>query len=320
MAKGEFFAIGKGQWEMACARGIAHAATLLVLARGSGPDNSTTSWSADAVWRHTGLAWRRASSCINDLMRDGVIVRLKAGKRPTYCISRPDEVEDMIWLPNTLVTGAGSEIPPVARLRQAQCIEYMQAFIELYSLHDLASDSGLPRSLLYGQFQAGVELLEFGAYRVLGFTRCESHCHRIGPFKRFAGQKVGDRPRSWHFIDTMEAMGLMERTDHLAESDDAQAELIHALSGDIHAEATAREAATFADNLPGGFKFESARYDYVVPVLNHLQKAAVVGVFRLTYRPRTSRTSMWFARHVEASQRYQKTYRDLCAGLLRAAA
>src|SRR5688572_13213702 len=116
---GEFFAIGVPQWAAACELGLRQAVALLVLARGSGRDNSTTTWSAEAVCNHSGMTWRRAKEAIALLEAQKIVVVEKDGARPIRKIARPEDVEQLLWLPNELVTGAGKEIPPVKRLREA---------------------------------------------------------------------------------------------------------------------------------------------------------------------------------------------------------
>lgn len=321
--QGEFFAVGREQWATACELGLGPAVALLVLACGSGRDNSTTRWSADAVHRYTGISWRRAVGYIEELVNAGLIDRTKAGKRPSYKIGKPD-LQQMIWLPNTLVTGAGQEVPPIARLRQGQDIEFLQTFVELYDVQDLSGDGGLPRRLLSTPYKKRTHVCDLGQFKVFGFNEGRvSYCTTVGesPFARFHARKdAEDNWMSWECIGALERMGLLERALYLAESDDHDAELIHALSGDGHAEAAADAALSAVEELPGGFKYEVDNYIHVLPILDHLRKATLVEVFRLTYRPRTTKTAAWYARHVDSCQKFAAMYQSIARGELKAAA
>lgn len=311
-----FFAVGQKQWADACKLGLNHAVVFLVMARGSGRDNSTTRWSAEAAFKHTGLAWRRGNACISALTANSLVsLKKKIGKRPLYKLTIPENPDEFIWLPNTLVTGAGQEVPPLARLRQAQNLEHLQAFIELYALHDLAGDGGLPRTLIWKPYDVREHICDRGQFKLYGFRSSKGmrYCNTTGPLKVFHGRKEG-KGTAWEFIGALENMGLTETVDYLAESDESESELIHALTGDQHAKAAADAAALMAGDLPGGFKYEADNFDYVLPVIKHMTKAAVVGVFRLTYRPHTSRTAAWYAKHVKACSEFAEVYLSLADG------
>lgn len=293
---------------MACEAGILPAAAFLVMARGTGRDNSTTAWSADSVARYARVDWRRAKRAINILMTEGLARQTKGGKRPIYELDRPSDECDLIWLPNSLVDGAGDELPPVARLRQAQDVGFMEAFIELYMLHDLPGDGGLPRSLVCFPFER-THICNCGPYRIYGFTEStKEFCSLWGPLEQFDD---GDGNDAWTFIDTMARFGLLERINVLAEGTDPESEVLHALDGDEHGLATDTAARGFTSSLPQGFRLKADEHQYVVPVLNHLLDATVVGVYRLRYRPHTSRTGMWYAKHVASCEHYAGLYRGL---------
>lgn len=313
--KGEFFAIGRKQWSQACSLGIGPATVFLVLARGTGRDNSTTAWSAEACHKYAGISWRRATSFIDSLVRARLVTKTKAGKRPSYKLDIPESKEDLIWLPNTLVDGAGNEIPPVARLRQGQDVEFLQAFVELYGAQDLEGDGGLPRSLVHGSFKPAVHICDLAQYKVKGFSsEGRRHCWFNGPLQRFRGkQGPGGEERVWLFLDALTELGLVETADYLAEGDSPDAELICAFSGDEHALGLKAVAAEFAAELPAGFKYASESYDYTLAVPNHLHGAAMVKVSRLVYRPHTTKTAAWYRQHVDACRAFTAQYTALAA-------
>ena len=315
MKSNGFFALGPTEWEKACELGLNPAVAFLVLARGTGRDNVTTRWSAEAVQTHTGMAWRRAAESIGVLEKAKLASNAtQSGKRPIRKLAFPKDLDSALWLPNALVTGVGNEVPPIARFRQAQNLEHLHAFIELYGLHDLAGDGGLPRKLVQAKFKRA-HICELGQFTVHGFTRADSRqCWATGPLARFPKRKDGEDSDAWVFLQTLERMGLLETVDHLAEGESPDAELIHALTGDPEAENVRDAAAMLAASLPGGFQYEAEQFDYVLPVMNHIATPAVVGVSRLVYRPHTKLTSAWWAQHCESCKRFTATYDALTSG------
>lgn len=314
---GEFFAIGKPQWTKACSLGLNPAVALLVLARGSGRDNRTTRWSAEAIAKYTGITRRRAAAAIDALEQAKLAETVgEHSTRPRRKLTIPEDAASMLWLPNTLVSGAGDEVAPIARLRQSQNLEHLQTFIELYGLQDLAGDGGLPRNLIRKLYQRE-RICDRGQFVVWGFRQPENgmrHCYTIGPLERFKGQKVGDEHASWVCLSALEHMGLLETVDYLAEGDSPDAELIHALTGDAEADEARSAAWDLSTELPGGFRFEAEGFDYVLPVQCHIAAPAVVGVSRLVYRPHTRLTAAWWALHHEACRRASAIYSAIAAG------
>lgn len=311
-----FFAVGKPQWAEACKLGLNPAVAYLVLACGSGRDNVTTRWSAEAVRTHTGMGWLRAKAALSELdAKQSIVASVTAkGGNPTRKLVIAKEADHWLWLPNTLLTGAGNEVAPIAKLRQSQNLEHLQTFIELYGLHDLAGDGGLPRSLVRAPFERE-HICDFGQFRVYGFNRAEiRNCWDSGPLQRFAKRKEGKEHASWMCLRALENMGLLQTADYLAESDSPEAELLHALTGDDDAIAVKDAAAELAAALPSGYKYEAEQFDYVLPVLRHIGNPAVVGVSRLTYRPHTKLTGAWYAEHREACASYAARYCALAAG------
>ena len=311
-----FFSIGKPQWDAVCTLGLNPAVAYLVLARGTGRDNITTRWSAEAVRVHAGIAWLRAKAAVELLDRNSELVSAitRKGDKPTRKLAIPKDVEDRLWLPNALVTGAGNEMPPVAKLRQSQNLEHLQAFIELYGIQDLAGDGGLPRSLMRAPFNRD-RICEQGPFIVYGFTRAKERiCWHTGPLARFAKRKDGDGSAAWSCLTALENMGLLESVNYLAESDSPDAELLHPLTGDADATAVTDALLAFTESLPEVYQRVPENFDYVLPVPRHIGNPAVVGVSRLVYRPHTKRTAAWYAQHRQACEAYARCYHALAEG------
>lgn len=308
---GQFFAIGQPQWGEACKLGLNPAVALLVLARGSGGDNITTAWSADAVARHAGISWRRAKAAIDALEGAKLASITKPGTRPVRKLAAPNDLKCMLWLPNTLVDGAGDEVPPVMRLRQAQNLEHLQAFIELYGMQDLGGDGGLPRSLVRAPFQRE-RICDIRQFTVWGFTRMDTrYCNHTGPLVRFVKREAGKDSAAWGFLLALEHMGLLQTVDYLTEGDSPDAELLHALTGDASANNVRDTAYAWFDGGPEWMGHRAAQYDYTLPVFRHIAAPAVVGVSRLVYRPHTRVTAAWWAQHCDACERFATIYKTL---------
>lgn len=80
-AKERFFAVDARSWPMVCELGMPAAVSYLVLACGSGGDQTTTRWSVDAITRHTGISRPRAKLAVAALVKAGLIKIEKGGTR-----------------------------------------------------------------------------------------------------------------------------------------------------------------------------------------------------------------------------------------------
>lgn len=320
--KGQFFAIGKPQWDEACKLGLNAAVALLVLGCGTGHDNTTTAWSAKAISGYTGMSWVRANNALALLDRNPCIVAsvTPKGKHRLRKLVIPEESASWLWLPNALVMGARNEMSPVARFRQAQNLEHLQTFIELYGVHDLMGDGGLPRSTLWTPYDVRDRICERGPFTVWGFRDSKDKMYGkvTGPFTRFQDH-TQEVTAYWACVDALIRFGFLERVDYLAEAETPDAELLHPLSGDEYAQEAHDALLAFATTLPARYEQLLETYDYVIPVLRHIEKPTVVGVYRLVYRPHTGLTAAWYARHCEACTGYAERYRALLIGDIREA-
>src|SRR5215204_5375835 len=148
MAQGGFFAVGRQTVISACKVGVNAEAVFLVLARGSGGDNITTGWSAQAGSKYLGIRWKTASSAITQLERAKIITRDKASSttRPRYTLSKKG---GLIWLPNSLVDGVGGEIPPITKMRQTQDAMALRLLVELYAKQNLREDGRISPQVIW---------------------------------------------------------------------------------------------------------------------------------------------------------------------------
>jgi hypothetical protein len=85
-ARERFFAVDARSWPKVCQLGMPAAVSYLVLACGSGGDQTTTRWSVDAITRHTGIGRPRAKAAVATLVKAGLVRIEKGGTRPQYSI------------------------------------------------------------------------------------------------------------------------------------------------------------------------------------------------------------------------------------------
>ena len=85
------FAVDRRAWNRVCDFGVNVAISYLILARGSGGDNRTTSWSTQAIEQKTSISRPRAKASLQLLVDNRLLLKLRAGKRPRYKIQPPED-------------------------------------------------------------------------------------------------------------------------------------------------------------------------------------------------------------------------------------
>jgi hypothetical protein len=79
-----FFAIDRAAFRCAAVGGLNSAIALLVMARGTGPDNVTTQWSVNAIEKRTGISRPNADKAVKDLLARGIWKKPRDGRHPIY--------------------------------------------------------------------------------------------------------------------------------------------------------------------------------------------------------------------------------------------
>lgn len=90
--RGDFFAVDRRAWARVCKIDINAMVAYLVLARGTGPDQRTTAWSANAIEQYTGITWPRGKAAIATLAQTGAVTIARGGRRPRYRIMAAHEI------------------------------------------------------------------------------------------------------------------------------------------------------------------------------------------------------------------------------------
>jgi hypothetical protein len=339
--RGHFFAVDRRVWAHACAMGLNPAVAYLILARFSGRDQRTTAASTQAVMTHAGLGHTRAKAAIQALVAAGVVDCTQGGIRPRYVLraaadipgllSSGDPDADWIWLPNSLVTGAASEVPPVERVRQVQDVMTLRLFVDLYHAQNLVDDGGVSRRHI-GQVFERTKLGEHAQYAIWGFVQRTkfvgwtelTNCHHREVTK--AEKKRGLNPGADFFVreQRLTELGLIEWVPCLFESDSADAEMLHPCgqggTGSIEDRlGTVAHAAGLALLAEWQCRQAEDQELIVVPAPRHFANVAMVGVARLRYRPHTSKTAAWWAELQAKADGFLRGYREMEATATRRA-
>jgi hypothetical protein len=83
-SQGRFFAVDRRTFARVCDHGMNTAVAYLVLACGTGYDNSTTCWSVNAIENYTGISRARGREAIKKLCDAAIVLPRKIQPRPCY--------------------------------------------------------------------------------------------------------------------------------------------------------------------------------------------------------------------------------------------
>jgi len=304
-----FFAIDQAEWNGVCDLGANAAISYLIIARGTGADNRTSSWSVNSIEKYTSISRPRAVHAVKTLMDAGRIERIKGGRYPQYHIGPEScwgDGRELIWLPNSIVDGLSSEVPPVERLSQAQNIDAVRLFVNLYYAQNLRYDGGIEWRVQNGLSEKfkREKIGEYGPYVLWGF-----HGEGISPIggqvtflkhHRAQPNLQADQASSrfWIAQRVIWDAGLAEFVTHLVTADSVDGDVLHALPIDGAGEPGERhiaEAAKLAAQAMCPRWKNLDDFCIAVPILRHYVNVELVGIARLRYRPRTSATNAWLA-------------------------
>lgn len=263
------------------------------------------------------------------LARLGLIRQIKGQTYAPVQQARVEPVKgaDWIWLPNTLVDGAAGETQPVDRVRNAQQIGALRLLVDMYHAQQLSARCGLywrQIRLAYRRTLVG----ERGQYSVYAFTPMDYQAWSSAPFvaAHMTGKstrverpngEAHDRDVGWDdFYDALHVLreiGLVEIVPHLVEADTDEGEVIHPLAWTGEGEEEEREVGIAAHRaalalMPRQFRPEQGAR--LVPILRHIEKAALVGLFRLRHRAKTTATADWYGR-MDTWRGWAERYRNL---------
>jgi hypothetical protein len=353
-----FFTIDRRTWSAICDLNDMNAAiAYLVLGNGTGRSNNATRWSAQSLKNWTDMPWRNGKEAISTLFREGFIVdgprhteARPVYELPSWEVIRSGSVEDLlpweddgfdasleieptpktelIWLPNSLVTGTSSgEMPPLKKLRLAGNIWSLRLLVDLYHVHHLESDSGVRSDFLrdnYSRLKVGQQ----GSSTVWGFTLVDRQGRWEGPLKSHEHRPLdedGEHP-VWRSVEALEKMGLISFIPHFypnSRFEEPLHSLGEAVKGAEPEEEELRNAARAAAEAlvqPGqiDWAYCEGGYDLLVPAHSWMEDVQVRGVVRLKYRPHTNATARWYQALREAAFVGVSRYNELRARALAA--
>jgi hypothetical protein len=245
---------------------------------------------------------------------------------------KPESAPEWIWLPNTLVTGAAAEIPPLELVRQIQDVMALRLMVDMYQAQVLTEDGGVSRGVIYHQYERH-RVGERGEFVVWGFRSKNDYvcwarsdkspieitvAHRRDPTE--AEKRVGENPGVDFFrrLGLLRRLGLFEWVPTLFESDASSGEMIHPLgrgAGDEIEDQLGRAAHQTAYALLNDSQRRSADEQglILVPVLQHVEQVALFGVARLRYRPQTKMTGAWRLQQTTRGEQHLEIYRALAS-------
>jgi hypothetical protein len=320
--KGGFFAVGRETFIKACGLGINPGTTFLVMARGTGGDNVTTKWSAEAVAKRLGIRWTAANDAIAALRDNGIAPTVESN-RPMYKLDKSGE---LIWFPNAIADGVGNELPPVMKLRQMQDAMALRLFGELYAEQNLREDGGISRGVTERRFERE-KIGQRGAHVVWYFTAGNdwvTWCDATRPH-RIETKKKGENNASDFFRRShlLESAGLIEWVPYLFEGPNG--EPIHPLAWngmpmeqDLYRACVAAGEALLTEqqrewlhlNRNGG---------WLVAAAAHIAEVTMFGIARLRYRPHTRMTAAWWADYNDRCAQFTAAYMEISGRLAKAA-
>lgn len=250
---------------------------------------------------------------------------LLKGAQGVYMLPDPvteDSSDHSIWLPNTIVMGSSAgEQSPIGRVRSSGDAWALRLFVDLYTEHNLRDDGGISPLIIRQDFDR-MAIGQQGPYTLWGFKPHGGSHWWTGPFAAHQDRpQVNNQSPTWTIIDLLQNMGLLSFVPHIFENGTNAAEPIHVYGVSATAEAPIeREIGDAADRaaramaLPSKLEeAEEAGFKFFCPVLRTMPNAQMIGVARLTYRPRTRRTKEWFAELHMTAPGWIETFEKLAA-------
>ena len=311
-----FFAVDKERFYRACDLGINQAISYLVLCNGTQKDNTTTSWSANAVETYTGISRGRTKKAINSLIENELITVIQSGTKPRYLVKEKHttkklDAESVVWLPSGLVVGVSGETPPIERIRQAKEIMVLRMFFDLYKVQNLIEDGGIPKDLIHKSYERK-KLCEYGQYSIYGFRLKYSSGTWNELTRPHKDESNGDL--LWSRVRLLEDMKLIRIIPYLYDSDDEDGEPVHVIDSDINdlAYNCSKGAVSKVITNTGSDNIAN-EHDIMIPVPRDKPNAAVVGIYQLVYKARTSMTDKWYVEEQEAKQEVMERFNELLA-------
>lgn len=311
-----YFVVGSESFHHACGLGLNPACVFLVLARGSGPDDVATAWSAEAAQRRLGIRWTTAKHAITELAGAGLLQVVRGGTRPQYQLAKAGEA---IILPNTLVEGAGNEAPPLRRARETQDVLVLRLLVDLYRASNLPEFGGVDPGVLWHQFETK-RIGERGSFTAWRFTskydsvtwNAITSPHRLAESEIPPDGNAGSAffPR----LELLKRDGLLDLIPTVYEG--PTGEPLFPLCGmsEIEIEGDLAHSAACAGHVVAPEWEQDEEDDVIVPLPSRFMQPIMRGHYRLRYRPQTAGTTRWFREHMQTCRIYKRDFDRIMRG------
>lgn len=319
--RGKFFQLDMNKFEKACDLGLYPAIAYLTIACGVQRGTDLSTWSVNALEKWAGIGRPRAKRAIDEMKRRNIIAEatFNVGARTHKAWRLPVSTEpDWVYLPNTFIKSAATEVAPIERLRKMGSIEAIRMIIQIYHLQDLPANGGLDWSYVHGFYEREL-ITERGRFRIYGWT-LKGH---TAPTKSSLRKQFGALTKSTNqqFFDTITALvdlGLVEWVRLLVEREDPDAEIVFPCTDIGSGTEIERELKDTAYDTAEAMIGESGHlhrlvsFDIVAPVPDNLPDVAAVDVLRTRYRAHTSRQFAWGA-ELHKYDALIKDYREIAS-------
>lgn len=275
----------------------------LVMACGTGGDNTTTAWSAKAISKYCGCRWQSADKAVLRLIELGIVERdlERSGPRsPKYRILNNSTVQDSpVWLPKTLVEGVTKTPPyPLTALREVDDPLLVRLLMDLYCSQNLVESGGIDPAVLRAKFD-GEMVGESGAVRAWRFV--STHDTATDTISQIHLVKR-DWSKFWERLRLLQALNLVERAWFLMNKEGG--EPLAAFGMTQEEGAVYRKLYTYALHEVCKSSIFKEETPWILPVMAHIKEPFLQGLFRLKYRPHTKLTAAWWGNNVELNNAY----------------
>lgn len=245
----------------------------------------------------------------------------------------PRDDATSVWLPNELVDGVNGNPSPVELVRQTGDVMALRLLVDLYEWHRLDEWCGVDPSTLRERYKEQFRHA-IGAVFVLASTPETLVTSLDKPVAKPHVAMIdgkADARAFWPRLDALQRCGLVRFVPHVIDGDGAvvypcASSTVGTNRRGEPAEARIGEAAHRAADwllVPGTEEhitfsdvFEDCDDDvpfnegvaFIVP--RHMEKASVVGIARLTFRPKTLLTARWLSELAQTAEHWEGVFND----------
>lgn len=292
------------------------------------PEHATTIKHAPQASRYTTKrthygggqrAWPTKETDIAAAARAGMILR----SQDSWEVNAPGAERDLAWMPNAFVTGAGSEVPPLRRLRETGTVDALRLVVDLYAAHHLVDDGGVSCRVVWQPWERHV-IAVTEDYNVLGFTRPKRKdgSPNGGAFNTLSRawngfSATGGKP--WDSMRAVERLGLVEVVTTLFDGPDGEPVFpVHHEGSDTDDARAINACGHYAIDAARAWgsdavaQWEAQQRDYhLLMAPRHMTAATLRGVYRLRYRPRTNATARWWGKLRDTTETWTRKFNEL---------